>query len=52
MGLSPLSACNPSSVYFAGKARCNKSTVTIYSLRIFRRCSLASPVSPRHRPEA
>jgi len=47
-------ARNPSSVCFAGTARCNRSTVTISSLRIFRRCSFTSLgvgwKSPRETP--
>jgi hypothetical protein len=37
IGLSPLRACNPSSVYLADTARCNRSIVTVSSLGIFRR---------------
>ena len=40
--MTSLSARNPSSVCLAGTARCSRSTVTVSSLRIFRRWSLTS----------
>ena len=53
-GAFSVSARNPSSVCMAGTARCNRSMVTVSSLRIFRHCSLTSLgvgwKSPRETP--